>query len=77
MQAIYASSHGIPRVVNLLCEHALIAAYAEQKRVISDKMIQNIAADFELLSTPLAVAERQLDTHYGRLVSFPTLDDIL
>jgi general secretion pathway protein A len=77
MQTIYASSRGIPRVVNLLCEHALISAYAEQKRVISDEMIQNIAVDFDLLSAPLAVAERQLDTHYGRLVSFPTFDDIL
>jgi general secretion pathway protein A len=77
MQTIYASSRGIPRVVNLLCEHALISAYAEQKRVISDEMIQNIAVDFDLLSAPLAVAERQVDTHYGRLVSFPTFDDIL
>jgi hypothetical protein len=33
--------------------------------------------DFDLLSAPLAVAERQLETHYGRLVSFPVLDDIL
>jgi hypothetical protein len=77
MQTIYASSRGIPRVVNLLCEHALISAYAEQKRVISDDMVQNIAVDFDLLSAPLAVAERQLETHYGRLVSFPLFDDIL
>jgi hypothetical protein len=77
MQTIYASSRGIPRVVNLLCEHALISAYAEQKRMISDEMIQNIAVDFDLLSAPLAVAERQPDTHYGRLVSFPAFDDIL
>jgi general secretion pathway protein A len=77
MQTIYASSRGIPRVVNLLCEHALISAYAEQKLVISDDMVQNIAVDFDLLSAPLAVAERQLETHYGRLVSFPLFDDIL
>ena len=77
MQTIYSSSRGIPRVVNLLCEHALISAYAEQKRMISDDMVQNIAVDFDLLSGPLAVAERQLETHYGRLVSFPLFDDIL
>ena len=77
MQTIYSSSRGIPRVVNLLCEHALISAYAEQKRMISDDMVQNIAVDFDLLSAPLAVAERQLETHYGRLVSFPLFDDIL
>jgi general secretion pathway protein A len=77
MQTIYSSSRGIPRVVNLLCEHALISAYAEQTRVISDEMVQHIAVDFDLLSAPLAVAERQLETHYGRLVSFPLFDDIL
>ncbi|HEY1471168.1 MAG TPA: AAA family ATPase [Candidatus Acidoferrum sp.] len=77
MQTIYASSRGIPRVVNLLCEHALISAYAEQKRVISDDMVQNIAVDFDLLSAPLAVAERQLETHYGRLMSVPVFEDIL
>ena len=77
MQTIFSCSRGIPRVVNLLCEHALISAYAEQKRLISDEMVQHIAVDFDLLSAPLAVAERQLETHYGRLVSFPVLDDIL
>jgi general secretion pathway protein A len=77
MQTIFSCSRGIPRVVNLLCEHALISAYAEQKRVISDEMVQHIAVDFDLLSAPLAVAERQLETHYGRLVSFPVFDDIL
>jgi len=71
MHTIYSSSRGIPRVVNLLCEHAIISASAEQKRMISDDMVQNIAVDFDLLSAPLAVAERQLETHYGRLVSFP------
>jgi hypothetical protein len=37
-------------------------------------MVQNIAVDFDLRSAPLAVAERQLETHYGRLVSFPLFD---
>ena len=77
MQTIFSCSRGIPRVVNLLCEHALISAYAEQKRVISDEMVQHIAVDFDLLSAPLAVAERQLETHYSRLVPFPVFDDIL
>ena len=45
VQSIYAISRGIPRVVNLLCERALICAYGEQRRVISPEMIQRIAMD--------------------------------
>jgi len=54
VQSIYAISRGIPRVVNLLCEHALICACGEQRRVISPEMIQRIAKDFDLCSNPLA-----------------------
>ena len=54
VQNIYAISRGIPRVVNLLCEHALICAYGEQRRVISSEMIQRIAMDFDLCRNPLA-----------------------
>jgi general secretion pathway protein A len=50
VQSIHAISQGIPRVVNLLCEHALISACGEQRRVISPEMIYRIATDFDLCS---------------------------
>ena len=73
VQAIYASSHGIPRVVNLLSEHALISAYAEQQHVISPEMIQRIAVDFDLLAEPLTVKDPQEQPHFERLVPFPVV----
>lgn len=54
VQSIYAISQGIPRVVNLLCEHALICAYGEQHRGVSPEMIQRIATDFDLCSNHFA-----------------------
>jgi hypothetical protein len=54
VQSIYAIAQGIPRVVNLLCENALICAYGEQCRVISPEMIQRIAMDFDLCGKYLA-----------------------
>jgi hypothetical protein len=54
VQRIYAIAQGIPRVVNLLCENALICAYGEQCRVISPEMIQRIAMDFDLSNKYLA-----------------------
>jgi general secretion pathway protein A len=72
-QAIYASSHGIPRVVNLLSEHALISAYAAQQHVISPEMIQRIAVDFDLLAEPLTVKDPQNEQYFERLGPFPVV----
>ena len=73
VEAIYASSRGIPRVVNLLSEHALISAYAEQQHVISPEMIRRIAVDFDLLAEPLAVKDPQGQPHFEPLVPFPVV----
>jgi general secretion pathway protein A len=45
---IHKYSVGIPRVVNLLCEHSLINAYVEQQRPISAKIVQDVAHEFQL-----------------------------
>jgi len=74
VQNIYASSRGIPRVVNLLCEHALIFAYAERQRVVSPEMIQRIAVDFDLLAKPLPVTDSELRPHYVRFTQFPIIE---
>jgi general secretion pathway protein A len=71
VQTVYEASNGIPRVVNLLCGHALISAYAAQQQVISAEMVQRVAVDFDLLAKPLAVNESAVRPHYGRLVAFP------
>jgi len=46
--SIYRYTGGIPRLINTVCENALIAAYAKQSRVITPDMIDSIAADFRL-----------------------------
>jgi general secretion pathway protein A len=50
---IHHFSRGIPRLVNTLCENALIAAYARQAASVTPEMIDTIAADFRLgIMTP-------------------------
>jgi len=72
VQDIFMASGGIPRVVNLLCEHALISAYAEQKQVVSPEIIHRIAMDFDLHTNPLAVSTSERQPHYlRRLAPFP------
>lgn len=52
VEAINRYSRGIPRVINLLCEHALINAFVEQTNVITSKIIDEVARDFDLEQTP-------------------------
>jgi general secretion pathway protein A len=52
IEAISRFSHGIPRVINLICEHALINAFVEQNRLIPDRIVQEVAHDFDLQESP-------------------------
>jgi general secretion pathway protein A len=45
---VYEHSQGLPRLINTICENALIAAYARQMRTISPDIIDDIARDFRL-----------------------------
>jgi type II secretory pathway predicted ATPase ExeA len=48
VETIHLYSLGIPRVVNLICEHSLINAYVEQQRSISSKIVEDVAHEFQL-----------------------------
>jgi general secretion pathway protein A len=48
VETIHLYSMGIPRVVNLLCEHALVNSYVDQKRVVTGKVIEDVAREFQL-----------------------------
>jgi general secretion pathway protein A len=46
VEAVYSYSGGIPRVINLLCEHSLINAYVEQLKPVPARMVEEAARDF-------------------------------
>ena len=48
LDAIHLYSMGVPRVINLLCEHALVNAYAENQRPILPNIIEEVAREFQL-----------------------------
>lgn len=45
---IHHHSRGIPRLINTLCENALIHGYARQQQRVTPEMIEEIALDFRL-----------------------------
>jgi general secretion pathway protein A len=48
IDVIHKYAHGIPRVINLLCEHALTGAYVEEQRPIEPPLIEEVAREFQL-----------------------------
>jgi general secretion pathway protein A len=48
MTALYRYSSGIPRVINLLCEHCLVSAFVDQQKVIGAGVVESVAREFEL-----------------------------
>lgn len=48
LDAVHLYSMGIPRVINLLCEHALINAFVDQNKVVEPKVIEDVAREFQL-----------------------------
>jgi len=48
IEAVHTYAEGIPRVINLLCEHGLISAYADQKNPVPAALIEEVAREYKL-----------------------------
>ena len=68
VERIAAYSNGIPRVMNIICDNALLTAYAEAQPIVSANIIEAVARDLELTREP-SVAE----THDDLVVLAPKI----
>jgi general secretion pathway protein A len=48
VDAIHVYSMGIPRVINLLCEHSLVNAFVAHQRPIQSEVVEEVAREFQL-----------------------------
>ncbi len=48
IETVHAYSCGIPRVVNLLCEHSMINAYVDSMRPVPASIVEEVAREFQL-----------------------------
>jgi len=46
--AVHRHSRGIPRLINTICENALIIAYTKQVREVTPDIVEEVAEDFRL-----------------------------
>jgi general secretion pathway protein A len=54
MMAVHRHSQGFPRLINTICENALIVAYARQTKTVTPDIIADVAKEFRLdvVATP-------------------------
>ena len=45
---VYRHSRGLPRLINTLCENALITAYARRLPIVTPEVIEDVAKEFRL-----------------------------
>lgn len=57
---IYRHSRGIPRLINTICENALITAYARQLRSVPVDIVKEVAREFRLNVTNRLQPENKL-----------------
>jgi general secretion pathway protein A len=50
MELIYKRAEGIPRTINLLCDSALVYAYADDRRKIDAEVIEKVVQDNTLMA---------------------------
>jgi general secretion pathway protein A len=58
IQTVYEFSRGIPRLINTICENALIAGYSKQTKQITPAIIQEVASDLCVAAAPSTSAWR-------------------
>jgi type II secretory pathway predicted ATPase ExeA len=52
IQAVHQYSRGIPRLINTICENALISGYSKQAEQVTPAIVQEVAIDLRLEASP-------------------------
>jgi type II secretory pathway predicted ATPase ExeA len=52
MERIAVYSTGIPRLINIICDNALVVAYATSAKRVAASMVEEVASDLGLVSPP-------------------------
>ena len=73
---VYRHSHGIPRLINTICDNALITAYARKMKSVTPEIIESTAADLRLdvVHIPQAEEPLEFDETFARRASKTLLE---
>ncbi len=74
-QAVFAATDGVPRLINQLCDHALLLAYSGGRRQVQPSDIEEAWADLQQLPTPWNAGSRKESPAPGVIEFGSGLDD--
>lgn len=57
LKSIFRFSQGTPRLINSLCDGSLLLGFARQKTLIESRMVEEVAADLDLVPDSIGGAE--------------------
>jgi len=60
-ELVHHYSKGIPRIVNLICEHALISAYVEQIKPIPAYIVEAVGLELDLVQHPFTISPSAME----------------
>jgi type II secretory pathway predicted ATPase ExeA len=60
IQLVHRYSNGIPRLINLICEHALISAFVEQIKPVPARIVESVSLELDLDMQPFLIANGNL-----------------
>ena len=72
-QSVYKATDGVPRLINQLCDHALLVAYVAGCRIIEPAQIEEAWADLQQLPTPWNGDNQR---EQGGVIEFGGIDDL-
>lgn len=73
LSAIHRATDGIPRLINQLCDHALVLGFANGTRLLSSAQIDEAWADLQQLPPPWSAEKENLNTN--QVIEFGALDE--
>ena len=73
-QSIFQATGGVPRLVNQLCDHALLLAYVAGRDRIEPATVEEAWSDLQQLPTPWN-GEQKNDQSSSGVIEFGSLDD--
>jgi type II secretory pathway predicted ATPase ExeA len=73
LEGIYRASDGVPRLINQVCDHALVLACASGIKRLGEREVEEAWADLQQLPTPWSAAAPA--AHGDEVIEFGQLDD--
>ncbi len=57
IKEIYRKSGGIPRLINIICDNALLNGFALDQKVVDEKSVREVSADLQLKAKPKSIGK--------------------